>query len=40
MPEFYANKIAKVADLIPYAMNSRTHSGETFNALADKRLAA
>jgi len=26
MPEFYANTIAQVADLIPYAMNSRTHS--------------
>lgn len=26
MTEFYANKIVQVADLIPYAMNSRTHS--------------
>jgi len=26
MTEFYANTIAQVADLIPYAMNSRTHS--------------
>jgi DNA modification methylase len=34
MPEFYANKIAQVADLIPYAMNSRTHSEEQVAQIA------
>ena len=34
MTEFYANKIAQVADLIPYAMNSRTHSDEQVAQLA------
>jgi len=26
MTDFYENKIAKIDDLIPYALNSRTHS--------------
>ena len=34
MTEFYANTIAQVADLIPYAMNSRTHSDEQVAQLA------
>ena len=34
MPEFYANTIAQVADLIPYAMNSRTHSEEQVAQIA------
>tara|TARA_R110000868_G_scaffold85502_9_gene240529 strand:- start:1074 stop:1595 length:522 start_codon:yes stop_codon:yes gene_type:complete len=34
MTEFYANKIAQVADLIPYAMNSRTHSDEQVAQIA------
>ena len=34
MTEFYANKIAQVADLIPYAMNSRTHSEEQVAQIA------
>ena len=34
MPEFYANKITQVADLIPYAMNSRTHSEEQVAQIA------
>lgn len=34
MTEFYANTIAQVADLIPYAMNSRTHSEEQVAQLA------
>jgi len=34
MTEFYANTIAQVADLIPYAMNSRTHSDEQVAQIA------
>lgn len=34
MTEFYENTIAQVADLIPYAMNSRTHSDEQVAQLA------
>jgi ParB-like chromosome segregation protein Spo0J len=34
MPEFYENTIAQVADLIPYAMNSRTHSEEQVAQIA------
>lgn len=34
MTEFYANTIAQVADLIPYAMNSRTHSEEQVAQIA------
>ena len=34
MTEFYENKVAKVEDLIPYALNSRTHSDEQVAQLA------
>ena len=34
MTEFYENTIAQVADLIPYAMNSRTHSDEQVAQIA------
>jgi len=34
MTEFYANTIAQVADLIPYTMNSRTHSEEQVAQIA------
>lgn len=34
MTEFYENTIAQVAALIPYAMNSRTHSDEQVAQLA------
>jgi len=34
MVEFYEHKIVKVADLIPYALNSRTHSDEQVAQLA------
>jgi DNA modification methylase len=32
--EFYKHKVAKVSDLIPYALNSRTHSDEQVAQLA------
>jgi DNA modification methylase len=34
MGEFYEHRIVKVADLIPYALNSRTHSDEQVAQLA------
>ena len=34
MADFYEHKIAQVADLIPYALNSRTHSDEQVAQLA------
>lgn len=34
MREFYEHRIVKVADLIPYALNSRTHSDEQVAQLA------
>jgi len=39
MPEtdFFKHKAASVADLIPYALNSRTHSDEQVAQLAARR---
>jgi hypothetical protein len=38
--EFYEHKIVAVKDMIPYALNSRTHSDETYAQLGAKQCKA